>query len=289
MELAALTQRISDLRVLQMLLPTANEKRFMDQAWLSSFFHLPVRSTFGIRFYPISEDLIPQLSKQINDFVPFNSFCFKLHQCCSSCYISEFGFSDPSSLELLQFWGEAVERGDYYSTPSYFHRFLSVSNMPFSPSLSSFRVLQSILEAFSPDLLYTWQLSFLVPSACSVDLLSRLASSGFADQSLIFYVELSGPSSNSQDCLEKFTVYLHSQLSVLNIMNFFDDFLVVLGLDSLKDVSYSQNYGHMIQPGFFLQRGFAGLKKILSLTGKIDFYYRQELKYAFGIHDSLPL
>ena len=289
MDIDLLTQRISDLRLIQLLMPTASEKRFMDQAWLSSYFHLPVRSTFGLRFYPITNDLIPQLSKQISDFDPFNSFCFKLHQCCSSYYISVFGFSEPSCLALLQSWGAAVKRGDYYSAPTYFHRFLSASNLPFDLSLSCFHVLQSILDIFSFDLLYTWQISFLLPSACSVDFMSRLASSGISGQSFIYYVELSGPGSDSLDSLEKLTVYLRSELSILDLLNWFDDFLVILGLDALIDVSYSQTYGHLIRPGLFLQRGFAGLKQLLSLTGKIDCYYHHELNYAYGIQDSLPL
>ena len=286
MDLDYLSEKIANLRIRQLLYPSESEKRFLIQERLFQVFHLPVPSSFGLRFYPFSLDLSEQLYRQICDFVPFNILCFKLQQCCHGYYLDNRGSFPWDCLDLLDEWGAAVTRGEYYRTSTYFGKFADSCALPILFNDTHFLPLHVSLDLVPRSLFYTWQLSFFLNKMHAVDCLFWLSRSQFFQDSSIEYVEIIESTSGLPAGYDKLTIYLNSKLEVGDLALFLDEFFDVFDSDHFCVPQVRHDFGHLVRPYMSLQRGFVGLKLLLRLLGFINIYYDLEFTFAYARHEA---
>jgi hypothetical protein len=286
MDFDYLSDRIANLRIRQLLLPSESEQRFLGQEWLTQTFHSPVPSSFGLRFYPVSRGLNEQLYGQIGDFEKFNRLCFILLRCCQGYYFDNRVSFSRDCDELLDEWDTAIGRGDYYCTSTYFAAFAEgcLSSMCFNSA--HFKPLHAGLELLPRSLFNNWQISFLLDQSNSADCLSRLSMTHLFKNGSFDYVEIVKPKGDLLAGLEKLTIYLRSELEIGDIVIFLDDFRAIFGSDMFYAPSGRHDFGHQVRPCVSLQRGFVGLKLLLRLLGLITFYYDSEYNYAYTRHDA---
>jgi hypothetical protein len=286
MNLDYLSEKITNLRIRQLLYPSASEKRFLTQEGLARVFHLPVPSSFGLRFYPLSLDLSEQLYRQIGDFDPFNLLCIQFQQCCRSYYLDNRGSFSWDCVDLLDEWGAALRRGEYYSTSTYFGRFADRCALPICFNGAQFLPLRTSLDLVPLSLFCTWQISFFLDQSNAVDCLYRLSVSHFFQDCLIEYVEIIEPRSGLPAGYEKLTIYLNSKLEIGDVELFLDEFFGILACDEFCAPLVSHVFGHLVRPYVSLQRGFVGLKLLLRLLGLLNSYYDPEFAFAYPRHDA---